>query len=152
MWQKRCFLSVCIWFQEWAHLNPESTVPMYPQIPLFTLQLFLDFGEIFSPNGPSFFQSSRFNKYSAGTFTVSAGPLHELLQRSRYEKRTWHVFCNSSKNAFQAELETEGSHNLMNGTNNSKEGYRGRNPGINVTFLCLHEPQLSAMRCVVEAD
>ena len=33
---------MCIWFQEYAPLRPESTVPMHPQLQLFTLQLFLD--------------------------------------------------------------------------------------------------------------
>jgi len=55
-------LSVCIWFQEWAHLGPESTVPMHPQLRLFIVQLFLDFCAFFSSNGPSLFKSSRFTK------------------------------------------------------------------------------------------
>jgi len=48
-------LSVCFWFQEWAHLGPESTVPMHPQLRLFTIQLFLDFRAIFSPEQPPIF-------------------------------------------------------------------------------------------------
>jgi len=38
--------------QEWAHLGPESTVPIQPQLRLFTLQLFLDFCTIFFPEWP----------------------------------------------------------------------------------------------------
>jgi len=54
MSQKRYYLSVCIWFQEWAHFGPESTVPMH-QLRLFTLQLFLDFRAIFFPDWPLIF-------------------------------------------------------------------------------------------------
>jgi len=43
MWQQRQSLSVCIWFQDWAHLGPESTVPMHLQSRPFTHELFLDF-------------------------------------------------------------------------------------------------------------
>jgi len=49
------YLSVCIWFQEWAHLGPESTVPVHPQLRPFTLQLFLDFCAIFLPEWPLMF-------------------------------------------------------------------------------------------------
>jgi len=49
MWQQRQSLSVFIWFQEWAHLGLESTVPMHPQPRLFNRQLFLDFHEMFFP-------------------------------------------------------------------------------------------------------
>ena len=52
MWQQRHSLSVCIWFQDWAHLGPKSTVPMCPQPRLFTLQLFLDFRSNFFPERP----------------------------------------------------------------------------------------------------
>ena len=52
---KKYYLSVCIWFQEWAHLGPESTVPMHPQLWLFTLQLFFDFRAIFFPEWPLIF-------------------------------------------------------------------------------------------------
>ena len=55
MWQKRYYFSVCIWFQEWAHLGPESTAPMHPQLPLFTIQLFLDFCAIFFLEWPLIF-------------------------------------------------------------------------------------------------
>ena len=56
MRQKRYYLSVCIWFQEWAHLGRESTVSMHPQLRLFTLQLFLDFRAIVFPRiAPHFF-------------------------------------------------------------------------------------------------
>jgi len=49
-------LSVCIWFQNWAHLGPKSTVPMHPQPRPFTLQLFLDFLCNFFPRmAPQFF-------------------------------------------------------------------------------------------------
>jgi len=41
---------------------PESTVPMHPQLWQFTLQLFLDFRAIFSPELPLNFGSSRFTK------------------------------------------------------------------------------------------
>jgi len=61
MWPKRYYLSVCIWFRECAHLGPESTVLLHPQLRLFTLQLFLNFRRNFSLDRPSFFWSSRFN-------------------------------------------------------------------------------------------
>ena len=41
--------------KEWAHLGPESTVPMHLQLRLFTLQLFLDFCAIFPPEWPLIF-------------------------------------------------------------------------------------------------
>jgi len=55
MRQIRYYLSICIWFQEWAHLGPESTVPMHSQLRLFTLQLFLDFRTTFFPEWPLIF-------------------------------------------------------------------------------------------------
>jgi len=64
MWQKRFYSSVCVYFQEWAHLAL-SSFPMHPQLRLFALQLFLDFHAIFLPRiGPDFFWSSRFTKCS----------------------------------------------------------------------------------------
>jgi len=55
MWHGRYYLSMFIWFQEWAHLGPESTFAMHPQLRLFTIQLFLDFRAIICLNSPSFF-------------------------------------------------------------------------------------------------
>ena len=42
----------------------ESTVPMHPQPRPFTVQLFLDFCAIFSPNGPSMFLVSTIHQES----------------------------------------------------------------------------------------
>ena len=55
MSQKRNYLRVCIWFQEWAHVGPESSGPIYPQLQLFTIQLFLDFRANFFPKWPLIF-------------------------------------------------------------------------------------------------
>ena len=53
MWQKRDYLSVCIWFQKWAHLGPESNVPVHPQLYRTTISQFL---YNFSPRmAPHFF-------------------------------------------------------------------------------------------------
>ena len=49
MWQPNKYLSVCIWFQNWAHLGPNL---ICPQPRPFTLQLFLDFCANFFPEWP----------------------------------------------------------------------------------------------------
>ena len=46
MRHQRYSLSVCIWCKDWAHLGPESTVPVHPQPRQFNSQQFLDFRAI----------------------------------------------------------------------------------------------------------
>ena len=69
MWQKIYYLSVCIGFREWAHLRPESTVPMHPQFRPFTWQIFLEFCEKNFPGWPLNFLGTRF------TSNLSESPL-----------------------------------------------------------------------------
>ena len=92
---KRHSLSVCIWFHEWAHLGPESTVPMHPQLRPFIWQLFFDFGAIFSPNGPSIFGSSRFTKWlffqNAIQLRPHGGKNHVVLYQEMWLQRRLHV-------------------------------------------------------------
>jgi len=52
VWQQIKYLSVCIWFQKWAHLDPKPSVPIHAQPLPFTVQLFLDFCAKNFRNGP----------------------------------------------------------------------------------------------------
>jgi len=60
--EHRHSLSVCIWFRDWAHLSPESTVRVLPHPHRSPNNYFSIFVQFSSPNGPSFFLSVRFTK------------------------------------------------------------------------------------------
>ena len=74
MWQKRHSLGVCIWFQDWAHLSPESPFPMLPHPHRSQNNYFSISVQFFFPRGPSFFWSARIAKWS-GQVLVPSLPL-----------------------------------------------------------------------------
>ena len=55
MWQKRHSLSVCVWFQDWAHLSPESTVPVHSHPHRSLNNCFSISVQFFSQVAPHFF-------------------------------------------------------------------------------------------------
>jgi len=92
MSQRRHFLSVRIWFQQWAHLGPESTVPMHPQLQPFNQQLFLDFCAISFPEWPpNFFGQHDLPGNLAESRYPPAGPLR---RRKHLLDETWKCSTN----------------------------------------------------------
>ena len=88
-------LSVCIWFQEWAYLGPESTVPMHPQLRLFIRQIFLDIRAVFSPEWPLNFCVITIHQViwpSPGTLPPARAGWPTSLRRVRGEKTGYLLF------------------------------------------------------------
>jgi len=121
MWQKRHSLTVCIWFQEWAHLGPEPTVPMHPQLRPFTWQLFLDICVIFFPEWPLIFLVSTIHQViwpSPGTLPDSGdwdsdwGKAWKLKLTPHLKNTAWHRLL---PQAVQSELEPPGAYRILLG-------------------------------------